>query len=244
MAREALISYEQVAAVADTMKSFGSKPTSRNVREKLGNVGSMGTINRHLQTWHASQEHHADNPLALPGAVQKTILDFIGQEISSAKTVLEAELTEQRQEISDLALENERQAATIEEKNLEIIQVHAELSNTKGRQTQLETNLTLAKEEIDRERSSAETARIELEKSLLRLEALPRLEADLALLRDQLQKERDARVGAEQTVAVLQTKLEAAVEKAVKAELDRNDAIKEAQKAREDAALVRGKHAS
>jgi len=53
MGREATISYEQVAAAADTMKAAGSKPTSRAIRERIGNIGSMGTINRHLQAWRA-----------------------------------------------------------------------------------------------------------------------------------------------------------------------------------------------
>lgn len=36
MGREATITYEQVAAVADTMKIAGSKPTSRAIQERYG----------------------------------------------------------------------------------------------------------------------------------------------------------------------------------------------------------------
>ena len=54
MGREATISYEQVAAAADAMKVAGGKPTTRGIRERLGNTGSMGTVNKLLQAWKAA----------------------------------------------------------------------------------------------------------------------------------------------------------------------------------------------
>ena len=48
MGREATITYEQIAAVADAMKVEGLKPTSRAVRERAGGTGSMGTITPRL----------------------------------------------------------------------------------------------------------------------------------------------------------------------------------------------------
>ena len=54
MGREATITYEQVAAAADAMKVAGGKPTSRGIRERLGNTGSMGTVNKLLQAWKAA----------------------------------------------------------------------------------------------------------------------------------------------------------------------------------------------
>src|SRR5438105_8243741 len=111
MGREAAITYEQVAAAADAMKTAGSKPTSRAIRERLGNRGSMGTINKLLQSWKTGQERQIANALALPAVLQRAILDFMDQELTSAKATLEAELAEQQQEAADLATENERQAA-------------------------------------------------------------------------------------------------------------------------------------
>ncbi|GGE88726.1 DNA-binding protein [Massilia psychrophila] len=46
MGREATVTYGQVAAAADAMCSANIRPSSRTVRERLGNTGSMGTINR------------------------------------------------------------------------------------------------------------------------------------------------------------------------------------------------------
>jgi hypothetical protein len=69
-----------------------------------------------------------------------------------------------------------------------------------------------------REREEAASARIDLAKALLRLEAMPRLEADLKSLRDELKSERQERTAASQLAAVLEAKLEAARERAVQAE--------------------------
>ena len=54
-----------------------------------------------------------------------------------------------------------------------------------------------------RERQAGEAARTELTKTALRLKAIPKLEAELATLRDELAKEWKARIGAEQQAAVL-----------------------------------------
>jgi chromosome segregation ATPase len=241
MGREATISYEQVAAAADTMKATGSKPTSRAIRERLGNIGSFGTINRHLQAWRAGQERQIASALALPAALQRSILDFMGQELASAKAALETDLAEQQQEAADLATENERQAADIEDKADTLTALHAELATLQGRLGQMQTDLAAAKDDADRERQAAEAARTELAKSLLRLEAMPRLETDLAALRAELDKERQGRVSAEQQAAVLTAKLEAATDRAAKAEAAASGAAQEAKLARDEAAELRGK---
>lgn len=72
-----------------------------------------------------------------------------------------------------------------------------------GKAQQLAVDLAVAKEETVRERQAAEQARIELAKTMLRLEAMPRLEADLEAIRVELAKERQGRIDAEQRAAVL-----------------------------------------
>lgn len=237
MGREATITYEQVAAAADTMKAAGSKPTSRAIRERIGNIGSMGTINKHLQAWRAGQERQIASALALPAALQRSILDFMGQELTSAKAALESDLAEQQQEAADLATENERQAADIEDKADALTTLHAELAALQGRLGQMETDLVAAKDDADRERKAAEAARTELAKALLRLEAMPRLEADLAALRAELDKERQGRVAAEQQAAVLAAKLEAVADRATKAESTAIEVTTQARKSGEAVAL-------
>lgn len=218
MGREAKITYEQVAAAADALCAANLRPSSRSVRERLGNTGSMGTINRLLQEWKASQERHIAQPLTLPPALQRAVLDFMAQELASAKAQLESALAEQRQEMTDLAIENERQVADIEERSNAEVALRAELATLQGRIAQTEGELAHAREETMREREEAASARIDLAKALLRLEGMPRLEADLKSLRDELKSERQERIAATQQAAVLEAKLEAARERAVQAE--------------------------
>ena len=229
MGREATITYEQVAAAADAMKVAGSKPTSRAIRERLGNTGSMGTVNKLLQAWKVGQERQIAHALALPAPLQRAILEFMDQELSGAKATLEAELAEQQQEATDLAMENERQASDIEDKAETVTVLQAELANLQGRMAHMEVDLDAARLDGERERNAAEAARTELAKSLLRLEAMPRLEADLATLRLELDKERQGRVVAEQQAAVLGAKLEAALERSAKADVAALDALAQAR---------------
>ena len=72
--------------------------------------------------------------------------------------------------------------------------------------------------EAVRERSGGELARIELAKAQLQLEAIPRLEADLIAVRNDLEKERKACKQAKQDAAVFAAKLEAAERRAKEAD--------------------------
>lgn len=218
MGRDATVTFVQVAAVADAMKSDGIKPSSRTVRERLGNTGSMGTINKLLGQWKAEQERHVSAALALPPALQRVLLEFMDAELTRARITLEAEIADQQQEASDLATENERQLVEIETQAQTIELLRSEVSTHQGRAGQLESDLVLAREEAARERSGAELARTEFAKAQLRLEAMPRLEADLVAVRTSLETERTTRVAAEQSAAVFAAKLEAVERRASEAD--------------------------
>lgn len=209
MGRESTITYEQVIAVADAMKLGGIKPTSRAVRERLGNTGSMGTINKLLGRWKFGQERQISAALVLPPALQRVLLEFMDTELTAARTTLETELADQQQEAADLATENERQVIENDGQAETIEQLRSDVAAHQGRAGQLEADLTASREEAARERSGAELARTELAKAQLRLEAMPRLEADLVIVRASLDTERVAHVAAEQVAAVLTAKLEA-----------------------------------
>lgn len=218
MGRESTITYEQIAAIADAMKTEGVKPTSRAVRERLGNTGSMGTINKLLGRWKSGQERQISAALVLPPALQRVLLEFMDTELTAARTTLEADLAEQQQEAADLATENERQVIENDAQADTIELLRAEVSTHQGRAGQLESDLVVSRDEAARERSGAELARTELAKAQLRLEAMPRLEADLVAVRAVLDTERTARQVAEQNAAVLAAKLEAAERRATEAD--------------------------
>lgn len=238
MGREATVTFEQITALADAMKMEGVKPTSRAVRERLGNTGSMGTINKLLQRWKSGQERQVSAALVLPPALQRALLEFMDNELTAARTTLETELADQQQEAADLATENERQVLENDSQSEVIEVLRAEVSKHQGRAGQLETDLVVARDEAARERSGAELARTELAKAQLRLEAMPRLEADLVAVRAVLETERVARQQAEQQAAVLTAKLEATERRATEADARTTKAEAATANAAEKAEIV------
>lgn len=202
MGREATITQDQVFSIADSIKGAGGKPTLRSIRERLG-AGSMATINKHLQQWRSGQDRQAPVGQTLPPGLQRALLEFMASELAAARAPLEADLADQQQVVADLAAENERQAASIDIQSSELEALAAAKSAAEGKAAQLSADLQIAREETARERHFAEQARTELAKAMLRLEAMPRLEADLAAVRDELGKERNARIAAERESAVL-----------------------------------------
>ncbi|AWP24518.1 mucin-associated surface protein [Acidiferrobacter sp. SPIII_3] len=196
MGRDATVTYEQVAGIADSIQAAGGKPTLRAVREQVGG-GSMGTINKLLQEWRGAHERRTAGDLALPPALQRALLDFMGTEIAGARAPLEADIAEHQAVTADLAAENERQTETIRDLSLQIESVTADRAGIEGKAAQLTADLAIARDEITRERQAAEVARVELAKAALRLEGLPRLEAEITSLRADLERERQGRIQAE-----------------------------------------------
>lgn len=217
MGREAKITYEQVATAADAMCAANLRPSSRALRERLGNTGSMGTINRLLQEWKATQERHPVQPVTLPAVLQRAILDFMAHELSAAKSQLESAMEEQRQ-MADLAIENERQAGDIDERINAEVALRADLAKAQGRIAHTGEELAQARREMVGEREEASKLRVDLAKALLRLEAMPRLEAEIAALREELRRVFIDRAATAQQAAVLEAKLDAARERTMQAE--------------------------
>ena len=200
MPREATITFDQVASIADAIKAAGGKATSRAIREQHGS-GSLGTIQKLLQQWEAGQVRQVESTLTLPPALQRAILDFMSQEMTVARAELEGRLADAQQATQDLATENERQAEDIEELQAELADANSDRAVLDGKAGQLEADLAVARDEIARERAAAEAARTELAKAQLRLEAMPRLEADLEAVRADLALERNARAEADRKLA-------------------------------------------
>ena len=240
MAREATITQEQINAAADAIRASGTKPTARAVREAVGG-GSMATVLKLLQIWQGGRVRVVEDPVVLPAGLQRALVDFIGQEVAGAKADLQSELIVTQQANSDLIAESERQASTIELQAAALESAQAEKAVLAGRLAQVESDLVRANDDIAQERNAAELARTELAKAQLRLEALPRIEAEADRLRSELEAERTAKVAAEQAAAVALARLEAA-ERALKtAEAAADKADQRATNAGEVAAELRGK---
>lgn len=217
MAREASITQEQVNATADAIRASGAKPTARAVREQLG-TGSMATVLKLLQAWHGGQVQPAAQAVTLPPTLTRALVDFIAQEVAAAKAGLETELAEAQKTQADLIAENERQALTIEAQAESLDLCAEEKAAMAGKLGQMESELAAARDEALRERQAAEAARTDLAKAQLRLEAMPRLQAELDQVRAQLAESQAQAVSADKQAAVLAATLDATEARAAAAE--------------------------
>lgn len=246
MAREATITQEEVNSVADGIRAAGTKPTARAIREELGR-GSMATVLRLLQNWQAGQGRAPETPVVLPTALQRALVDFIAQEVASAKLNLEQDLVSAQQAQRDLITENEGLAAEIEMLQSSVEAIHGEHRQLEGRYAQLTADFAEARQAAEAQRQAAESARTEIAKLQLRMEGVPRLEAEIVKLRENLDAERQARVTAEQFAAVAAAKLEqsqASVEdlksRLARTETDLREANQEASKLRGQVSSLQG----
>ena len=227
MSRQASITQEQVNAAAETIRADGIKPTARSVRDALGG-GSITTVLKLLHIWQNSQSAAEERTIVLPVNIHRALLDLVGQEVAAAKVGPLADLVAAQQANGDLIVENERQSSTIalQAEALELAQ--AENAQLAGRLVEVESQLTRCQEHDADERKAAETARTERAMALLRLQSLPRIEAEADHLRAEAERERNAKVAAEQVAAVAVAKLDAMTDRANKAEAKAEEAEKKA----------------
>ena len=207
MGRESVITQEEVNAVADQLRANGAKPTARAVREVLGG-GSMATVLTHLQGWQSRQVRPPETQAVLPVGLQRALVDFIAQEVASAKVTLEADLVTAQQANQDLIAESERLAVALQREQSTVETLQADKAELSGRLGQLTKDLEEVRAEAAAQREAAEHARTEKAKLDLRLEGVPRLETEIERLKTVLELERNAKVVAEQQAAVSQARLE------------------------------------
>jgi chromosome segregation ATPase len=201
MPREATITYDQVVRYAEAIKADGYKPTPRMIRDRHGS-GSYGTIYKLFQQWEKSQALAIDTALSIPPSLQRAILEFVRHELSAGRAELEERLSQAITHAGDLATENERLSQLVEDQSNETEVLRGEKAVLDGRISEMEAAAKNLHEESARERHSAEEARTEVAKITLRLEGLPRLEADLTESRKACQLVESARHEIEKELAV------------------------------------------
>lgn len=190
MARESTISFDQVAAAADIIKTQGGKPTARSVREALGS-GSMATVLKFLQQWQGGQVRQSQAiDDTLDPAIVRAISNAIAGKVQEATADATVRLADLQAETSSVIVENERMGAEIEALATELATLQEQLAATAGRAQQLEVDAARQATELAAERAAAEAARVALAKAELRLEAVPRIEAELVSARAELAAER------------------------------------------------------
>lgn len=209
MAREETITAEQVAAAAEALKAEGIKPTTRSVREYLG-AGSMATVLKYLQQWKAGQTRQTQAiDDTIDPSIARAISNQLAARVQEATAETTARLADLQAEIETVIAENERQAAEIEAQAIALSELQEQLAATTGRAQQLEADAARQASELAAERAAAETARVELAKADLRLEAVPRIEAEIVKVREELLQARKEAADLHEVAAVAGAKLEA-----------------------------------
>lgn len=200
MARDS-VAREQVFAAAESLVARGEKPTSRAVREELG-TGSMSTVLGHLRAWQARRDEPPAPRAELPPAMLNMLSEFVGREIAKARAEIEEALGEARTSIGDLLREAQARDEALDEAGAEIAALRDERERLEGRIVAREEDVARLTTERDKALREAEEARTETAKACLRLEGVPRLEAELDRLRETLSRESAAREAAERKAAV------------------------------------------
>lgn len=228
------IKFEEVAAVADAIAARGDRPTLRGVRAEIGS-GSMGTIQKHLATWQSQRRQIVTSSATLPTEIQRVIIAEIEREIDAARATLEAELVATVDARDALADDNEQQAEQIEQQTALINELEINSQKQAVRISQLESDLEKMRQTADHERNIAEQARQALAKAELRLEALPRVEAENERLRDALELAKTRSTSAEQLAAVTAEKLASAEMRLMDSQAREKQIIETLAEAKKDA---------
>lgn len=210
MGRESTVSFDQVAAAADSIKAQGGKATARAVREALGS-GSMATILKYLQQWTGGQVRQSQAiDDTIDPAIARAISSQIAGKVQEATADATARLADLQNETATVILESERQSVEIDSLTTELSTLQEQLAATTGRAHQLETDAARQAAELAAERAAAEAARVALARAELRLESVPRIEAEIVSVRADLAAERIKSAEQHEAAAVAIARLEAA----------------------------------
>lgn len=198
---------EAVNAVANALLAQGEKVSIDKIIVQLGS-GSKGTVGPMLKVWREALPSGKPPTIVLPDELQRLLHAYLINVATEARTGPEALLAEARAVEEELLAECKARETEVDALSVELETARKALAIAEGRSNQLAADAEQLKNELNRERQATASAQVELAKAALRLESLPRLEAELTECRALLTNERDARSIAERNAAV-------AIEKAI-----------------------------
>ena len=220
----AVITQDSVYATAEALEARGARVSVRTIRDHLGG-GSPNQIAPLLASWRAKKPQVAQAAIQLDPRIGQLIAEQVqvaageaarraDERASEAEDTLQlcqqenaelaAELMDATSALEDVRAQREQQAGTISELREDLVRTRKEALEEIG----------AADAKADREREAAELARTALAKAELRLEALPRLEAEIERLRVALETAQAGKQAAEQQAAVLAAQEAAAIARA------------------------------
>lgn len=224
----AIVSFETVAAAAESLTAAGQRPSVRAVLAHLGG-GSPNAILKLLNEWKAGRPVVRVEDTALDARIVAAIAEQMQRVAAAAGEEAEARaagLADDLQAFAEanvageqlagaLAVERDGLAAAVADLGRQLAEAQADAVR---REQQTAEQVAALRADLAAERARADLAGAALAKAEVRLEVLPTLHDDVARLRAALEAEQKARVAADQLAAVDGAKLEAAIDRADRAD--------------------------
>jgi colicin import membrane protein len=224
------ITYEQVAAAADSMLGQEITPTIQNIRDAIG--GSPNTVHRHLSTWREALPKQTAEAPALPPALAAAFAAEITRATAEARSEIETKLVRVQKESADLAAAGE--VLEVERDNLaELVQELTDSNNIlTGRNGEQASEITRLATDLERERAAGDEKTTEIAQIRNRVQSLTEALTEKAAAIEKLTStnatETQGRIDAEKGAAVLQAQLTAALAQVEDAVMREGKAVKEA----------------
>lgn len=217
---ETLVTFENVASAASAIHALGETPTVRSIQARLGG-GSPNGITPLLKRWRESRPLVPPPLIVLDPRIHQEIANQIA--LASAQSAAAAQARAEQAEADNLLIAAAGQAAERLATKLqgELDAASDRIQQQRGqlgeRAAEFEKMLSstaaavnAAEAKADHERKLAEEVRQELVRATLRVEAVPRLDAEIATLAAQLRAADAAVAQSQQAEAVAVSRSESA----------------------------------
>ncbi len=218
-----IVTYETVAKACETLTSEGRRASVRAVIAQLGG-GSPNVVLDYQRQWKAGRPVVKAADINVDPRIGLIVAEQIALAVATARADIEAQLADAEQDaetVGKAGREAEERAGTLadelEAAKGQLQALTGQIDQLKGDAEQVKADavekvktaeerasagIAKAEDEARREREAREAAQVLLAKAELRLEALPRLEAEIDQLKVEIAQERRARQAAEQGAAV------------------------------------------
>lgn len=227
MSTKNIVTYETVAAAAESLSKDDKRVSVRAVMGVLGG-GSPNAILPLLNQWKAGRPVVQVSEIHVDPRIASIIGEQISKATAEARSDVEQRLSEveadaaaiaeagreaeqaleaAQAEITKLTAQVQAQAGQIEQLRADSEQVKREAANqVAAAQASARDAITKAEDQAARERGERELAQVALAKAELRLEAMPKLQAEVEKLQTALDAERQAKAVSDAKAAALDAK--------------------------------------
>lgn len=249
---KSLVTYEAVAAACEAIAVSGSRPSVRSIIAHLGG-GSPNSVLDYQRQWKAGRPVVKATDIQIDPRIGQIIAEQISAAVTTSRGDIEGQLFEAEQdaEIVSKAGKEAEERVTALESELELAKAQiqsqvGQIDHLKTAAEQVKTDaaeqvkiaearsaaaVLKAEEETLRERSAAEVTRMALAKAELRLEAMPRIEAEIATVRAELLLAQKQAAEQHEAAAVATARLELEVAQRKVFETQLSEAVKQREEA-------------